>query len=166
MLSKRLVVTGAVLVSATVATAGAYASASSTPADSDPVYLVSSLQGRNEVPGAEGAVNDPDGRAVEVLTIRGSKVSFDVRWQGLAAPAARYAGSCTGSASRYGRAGRPSTPPPSSRARRSTPAPSRPTARSPSPRTTSRRSSRAASGTRSYARSTGRRSGSRRTAAR
>jgi hypothetical protein len=86
MLSKRLVVTGAVLVSATVATAGAYASASSTPAGADPVYLVSSLQGRNEVPGAEGAVNDPDGRAVEVLTIRGSKVSFDVRWQGIAAP--------------------------------------------------------------------------------
>jgi hypothetical protein len=89
MFSKRLILTGAVVAAGTVATAGAYASAASSPDGSpaaDTVYLVSSLQGRNEVPGTKGPVNDPDGRAVEVVKINGSKVSFSVRWQGISAP--------------------------------------------------------------------------------
>src|SRR3569833_509960 len=86
MLSKRLVVTGAVLVSATVAFVGVFVFVFFFFVVVVFVFFVLSLQGRIEVPGAEGAVNDPDGWAVEVLTIRGSKVSFDVRWQGIAAP--------------------------------------------------------------------------------
>jgi hypothetical protein len=31
-------------------------------------------------------VNDPDGRAVEMLKIKGSAVSFSVRWEGISAP--------------------------------------------------------------------------------
>jgi hypothetical protein len=47
---------------------------------------VTSLQGRNEVPGKQGAVDDPDGHAVEVLKIEGAIVSFTVRWTGISAP--------------------------------------------------------------------------------
>jgi CHRD domain/Protein of unknown function (DUF3455) len=89
MLSKRLILTGAAVVAGTVATTGVYASAASSspaPPSGDTVHLVSSLLGRNEVPGAKGAVNDTDGRAVEALEIDGSKVSFSVRWQGISAP--------------------------------------------------------------------------------
>jgi hypothetical protein len=89
MFSKRLIFTGVVLAAGTVATAGAYASAASSPSSprkSGAVYLVSSLQGRNEVPGSKGAVGDPDGRAVEVLKVQGSTVTYAVRWQGITAP--------------------------------------------------------------------------------
>jgi len=90
MFSTRLVFAGVVVVAGTVpATAVAYASADSTSTSSrtttaagDAVYLVSSLRGRNEVP----AAGDPDGRAVEVVKIQDSTVSFTVRWSGITAP--------------------------------------------------------------------------------
>ncbi|GAB2845354.1 hypothetical protein GCM10027176_56470 [Actinoallomurus bryophytorum] len=88
MFSKRLILTGAVVVAGTGATAAVHASASASQASpsADTVHLVSSLLGRNEVPSARGAVNDPDGRALEVVEIDGSKVSYSVRWQGISAP--------------------------------------------------------------------------------
>jgi hypothetical protein len=85
MFGKRLVVAGVVVAAGTAATAGAYAYAA-TPSAKDAVYLVSSLQGRNEVPGAKGRVGDPDGRAVEVLKVQGSTVSYAVRWKGIGTP--------------------------------------------------------------------------------
>jgi hypothetical protein len=86
MFGKRILVAGVVVAAGTVATAGAYAYAATTSSDQDAVYLVSSLQGRNEVPGGKGRVGDPAGRAVEVLKIQGSTVSYAVRWNGIGAP--------------------------------------------------------------------------------
>jgi len=92
MFSTRLVFAGVVAVAGTVAaTAVTHASADSsstsfrttTTAVDDAVYLVSSPRGRNEVPAATG---DPDGRAVEVVKIQDSTVSFTVRWSGITAP--------------------------------------------------------------------------------
>ena len=58
----------------------------------DSVYLVAALNGRNEVPGPAGspAVGDKDGQAVEVLRINGNKLSFAIKWQGIAAPTAAH----------------------------------------------------------------------------
>ncbi|WP_433182071.1 CHRD domain-containing protein [Actinoallomurus sp. CA-150999] len=90
MFSKRLIIPGVLLTAGTVVSAGAYAYASSTGSDTSgeaPVYLVASLQGRNEVPGTKGPVGgDRDGQAVEVLRIKGDKVSYTVRWKGITAP--------------------------------------------------------------------------------
>jgi hypothetical protein len=89
MFSTRLFITGAIIAAVTAGTAAAYASttSSSSPADRrGGIILVSSLRGRNEVPGTKGAVGDPDGRAVETLTVKGSTITFSVRWQGITAP--------------------------------------------------------------------------------
>lgn len=56
------------------------------PVGGDAVYLVASLIGRNEVPGGKGKVGDPNGRALELIRIKGDQVSFAIRWQGIGAP--------------------------------------------------------------------------------
>src|SRR5262245_10851723 len=88
MFSKRLLLAGVIAATGTAATACTNAVAAPMPhASSAPtVYLVTSLEGRNEVPGTKGAVGDPDGRAIEVLKVNGSTVSFSVRWRGISAP--------------------------------------------------------------------------------
>ncbi|WP_433327320.1 CHRD domain-containing protein [Spirillospora sp. CA-294931] len=54
-------------------------------------YLAASLQGRNEVPAADGsAVGDRDGRAHAVLRIQGDRVWYALRWQNIAAPTAGH----------------------------------------------------------------------------
>ncbi|MGC9668098.1 CHRD domain-containing protein [Planosporangium sp. 12N6] len=59
---------------------------------SEVTYLVATLDGSSEVPGAPGtpAVGDPDGRAVEVLRIEGNQISFAIRWTGIGAPTAGH----------------------------------------------------------------------------
>jgi hypothetical protein len=55
------------------------------------VFLVASLEGRNEVPVQGGpGVNDPDGKAVQVLRIQGTQISFATRWRGISAPTAGH----------------------------------------------------------------------------
>jgi hypothetical protein len=55
-------------------------------------YLVAALNGRNEVPGSAGspAAGDSDGRAIEVLRIKGNQVSFAIKWTGIGAPTAGH----------------------------------------------------------------------------
>ncbi|WP_433258484.1 CHRD domain-containing protein [Streptosporangium sp. CA-135522] len=93
MSSKRLIFASAMLAVASVAAVDASASAASsagTSSGGEGVYLVSSLLGRNEVPGTGGAVGDPDGRAVEVLKIKGSTVTYTLRWEGISPPTAAH----------------------------------------------------------------------------
>jgi hypothetical protein len=65
-----------------------------SPADParDVTYLVAALNGRNEVPGPAGspAVGDSDGRAVEVLRVKGNQISYTVKWYGIGAPTAGH----------------------------------------------------------------------------
>jgi hypothetical protein len=57
----------------------------------DAVFLAAELSGKNEVPANDGKkVGDPDGRAVEVLRIKGNTVSFAVTWKGIGAPVASH----------------------------------------------------------------------------
>src|SRR5205823_812362 len=64
--------------------------ANTTPEAGDATFLVASLEGRNEVPGTGGPVNDRDGQAFEVLRIKGNQVSFAMKWRGIAAPTAGH----------------------------------------------------------------------------
>jgi hypothetical protein len=58
---------------------------------SRPVFLVAALNGRNEVPVAGGpAVGDRNGRAVQVIRIRGNQVFFAVAFKGVAPPTASH----------------------------------------------------------------------------
>ncbi len=50
-----------------------------------PVFLAAELRGSNEVPAA-----DPDGRAVAVVRIQGSQVSFALAWRNISAPVAAH----------------------------------------------------------------------------
>jgi hypothetical protein len=60
--------------------------APATPKNVAATYLTASLLGRNEIPGDKGLVGDPNGRAVEVIRIKGDQVSYAIRWQAIAAP--------------------------------------------------------------------------------
>ncbi|MGV9304272.1 CHRD domain-containing protein [Nonomuraea sp. NPDC003727] len=73
-----------------ITSTGTSAIAASSTADEGTVHLVASLLGRNEIPGADGAVGDLDGRAVEVITIKGSTLTYTVRWQGIDVPTAAH----------------------------------------------------------------------------
>jgi hypothetical protein len=53
------------------------------PARGKPVSLTAELTGAQEIPGTGGAVGDPDGRATAQVEIRGDRVTFALRWQGL-----------------------------------------------------------------------------------
>jgi hypothetical protein len=54
------------------------------PGGEPAVFLSAVLEGRNEIPTPGGpAVDDPNGKAVEVLRIQGDKVSYAIRWQNL-----------------------------------------------------------------------------------
>lgn len=68
-----------VAIAATSGIAAGAAAAQAPPA----TYLAGSLVGANEVGGG-----DPDGRATVALRIESTKVSFAVRWSGIAAPTA------------------------------------------------------------------------------
>jgi hypothetical protein len=62
-----------------------------TGGSSRPVFLVAQLNGRNEVPVAGGpAVGDRNGRAVQVIRIRGNQVSFATAFKGVAPPTANH----------------------------------------------------------------------------
>ncbi|MDP9867613.1 MULTISPECIES: CHRD domain-containing protein [Streptosporangium] len=93
MSSKSVIFASVVLAAASVTAMGAPASAA-PPAGTSPggegVYLVSSLLGRNEIPGTGGAVGDPDGRAVGVLKVKGSTVTYILRWEGISRPTAAH----------------------------------------------------------------------------
>jgi hypothetical protein len=55
------------------------------------VFLIAQLNGRNEVPAADGSkVGDRDGRAIQIVRIRGNQVSFATAWNGIAAPTASH----------------------------------------------------------------------------
>jgi len=55
------------------------------------VFLVAELNGRNEVATPGGPkVGDRDGRAVQVIRIKGNNVAFAVAWKGIAAPTASH----------------------------------------------------------------------------
>jgi CHRD domain len=55
------------------------------------VFLIADLNGRNEVPVAGGpAVGDKDGRAVQVVRIRGNQVAFATAFKNVAAPTANH----------------------------------------------------------------------------
>lgn len=69
-----------VAIAATSGIAAGAAAAQAPPA----TYLAGSLVGANEV----GGGGDPDGRATVALKIESGKVSFSVRWSGIAAPTA------------------------------------------------------------------------------
>ncbi|MET8157066.1 CHRD domain-containing protein [Sphaerisporangium sp. NPDC005289] len=77
--------------SASAWTAAAPASASAAPAAavSSDAYFVGHLTGRNEVPVKGGpAVGDKNGAALVALRVSGDRVTYAVRWEGIAAPTA------------------------------------------------------------------------------
>jgi hypothetical protein len=52
-----------------------------------PRFFAARLSGANEVPVAGGpAVGDPDGRAVALVKVQGSRVTFSAEWTGITAP--------------------------------------------------------------------------------
>lgn len=68
-------------------TAAEAATATAGKTQQGAVYLVASLEGRNEVPVAgKPPVGDPHGQAVEVIRVRGDKLSYAVRWRGIGEP--------------------------------------------------------------------------------
>ncbi|MEV8636620.1 CHRD domain-containing protein [Streptosporangium sp. NPDC051023] len=71
------------------ATADHRATAQATTAEYSDGYFAARLVGRNEVPVKGGpAVGDGDGQAFAVIRISGGRVSYAVRWNGIAAPTA------------------------------------------------------------------------------
>ncbi|MFD7444603.1 CHRD domain-containing protein [Streptomyces sp. NPDC059909] len=60
------------------------AAAFTTPATGKAVSFTAELSGANEVPVQGGpAVNDPDGKAVALVKVKGDRVTFALRWKGL-----------------------------------------------------------------------------------
>jgi hypothetical protein len=93
VLTATAAVLGAVTGPATAHTgSGAHSpSAHSAGRRGDAVYLAAGLNGANEVPVAGGpAAGDKDGRALEFLKIKGDRVSFAIKWKGIAAPTAAH----------------------------------------------------------------------------
>lgn len=63
------------------------ASAATSRSSTDSVVLVASLRGANEVPVAGGpAVGDKDGAALELIQVKGDKVTVAVTWRGTGRP--------------------------------------------------------------------------------
>jgi hypothetical protein len=57
----------------------------------DAVFLAADLSGKNEVPANDGKkVGDQDGKAIEVIRIKGNTVSFAVTYKGIGAPVASH----------------------------------------------------------------------------
>jgi len=55
------------------------------------VFLIAELNGRNEVPVADGPkVGDRNGRAIQIIRIKGNVVSFAAAWKGIAPPTASH----------------------------------------------------------------------------
>ncbi|MFE7117487.1 CHRD domain-containing protein [Streptomyces sp. NPDC057654] len=72
------------------ATTGAVGDAGGT-GGSGSTYYAGSLNGRNEVPKAGGpAVGDKDGKAIAFLRVQGDKVSFALKYRGIATPTAAH----------------------------------------------------------------------------
>ncbi|MGP3923617.1 CHRD domain-containing protein [Streptomyces sp. 8N616] len=58
-----------------------------TPARGPSVFLAAELSGADEVPVQGGpAVNDPDGKAVALVRVKGDRVTFALQWKGIGAP--------------------------------------------------------------------------------
>ncbi len=69
------------------AAGNADAAAQTATSTGSATFLAAELTGRNEVPTPGGPkVGDPDGRAIEVFRVQGTKVSFAVAWKGIGAP--------------------------------------------------------------------------------
>ncbi|WP_188191397.1 CHRD domain-containing protein [Nonomuraea sp. SYSU D8015] len=79
---RTLAVPGLAIATALVATAVNPATAQA----STPVYLAASLLGENEVPVEGMKVGDPDGSALAVFRIHGSRVDYAIRWHKISAP--------------------------------------------------------------------------------
>ncbi len=63
------------------------AAAGSMKFDAKATYLVARLKGRNEIPVPGGpAVGDPNGKALAVIKVKGSVVSYAANWSGVTAP--------------------------------------------------------------------------------
>jgi hypothetical protein len=74
----------------TMAGAQAQASPNTAAVPGQPIYLAADLRGSNEVGAPGTVVGDPDGRAVAVLRIQGSQVSYAFAWRNITAPIAGH----------------------------------------------------------------------------
>ncbi|MEV0262230.1 CHRD domain-containing protein [Streptomyces sp. NPDC050617] len=76
---------------ATAGTDGNTDGTGSGTGSSGSAYYAGSLNGRNEVPASGGpAVGDKDGKAIAFLRVQGDKVSFALKYRGIAAPTAAH----------------------------------------------------------------------------
>ncbi|MEV6652341.1 CHRD domain-containing protein [Streptomyces sp. NPDC051219] len=78
------VVLGTAGITPAIAHDGPHQSAAHGPAKGRAASFTATLSGAEEVPVAGGpAVNDPDGKAVALVKVKGNRVTFALRWKGL-----------------------------------------------------------------------------------